>query len=422
MADLKISELPVADPISDDDLFPVVQSDGASPPNSTTKKTTGLDILTFASGGGVNPAEQGFRFSLHPTDPYAILHPVTPSATDHATTDTVTLPSGHNYVTGVRCTVSATVGGLTAGMLYYLNVATNTASFHTTLANAIAGTSKVNLSADITSRILPSGIEALSGFLHPCKSDRAAVWNGSAWVIRSSSDAIIPVAFPSLTAGDQYDIYLKDNAGALDYEFSTIWGGSNARGDTLIRKNGIWVKSGAETRRPVATIRAHATNAVIDDAGGIITQVGGRRYAGNHDNAIRRDGFGFDATASWTYNSQTPHQAGGVAGNKVEFVIPFGGGQLDGCVMCQIGNTSGNNPTYGIGFNSTSAYGRYGMGYPRSFGVTVGSGTAFNTPAVPDRGIAKDGLNSVVWLESCNEGSVTSTFYGFNWLSAAAEI
>lgn len=86
---------------------------------------------------------------------------ITPTSTDQ-TTETVTFADVHGLVTGMIVTVSATFGGLTIGTNYYVNVVSTTViSFHLTLAAALAGTSKVNLSDVITATITPSKVELI---------------------------------------------------------------------------------------------------------------------------------------------------------------------------------------------------------------------------------------------------------------------
>lgn len=82
-----------------------------------------------------------------------------PSSTD--TTAETTTFSSDKWFTGTEIVPSATVGGLTAGTTYYLNRASaGVYSYHTSRANAMAGTSKVNLTASITATISPNTLTA----------------------------------------------------------------------------------------------------------------------------------------------------------------------------------------------------------------------------------------------------------------------
>jgi hypothetical protein len=89
----------------------------------------------------------------------------TPASTD-TTADTCTFTNGHGWTTGTIITPLTTVGGLTHDVAYYINASSSTVcSFHTTLANAIAGTSKVDLTANITQLLRVMGIQQKTLYL-----------------------------------------------------------------------------------------------------------------------------------------------------------------------------------------------------------------------------------------------------------------
>lgn len=100
--------------------------------------------------------------SARPYDVYCFTTTAVPSATN-TTTEIVTFGSAQGWVTGSTVTVDATVGGLTADTFYYWNAAsTTTGSFHTTMADALAGTNKVNLTANITQNVTGVSLELLA--------------------------------------------------------------------------------------------------------------------------------------------------------------------------------------------------------------------------------------------------------------------
>lgn len=103
----------------------------------------------------------GTLTSGKPYDVFAFTNSDTPSSTN-TTTDIVTFGSATGWQTGAVVYPQTTGGGLTAGTAYYWNAASSTTgSFHTTLANALAGTSKVDLNASITSLITGYSLELL---------------------------------------------------------------------------------------------------------------------------------------------------------------------------------------------------------------------------------------------------------------------
>lgn len=81
-----------------------------------------------------------------------------PTATDTGA-DTVDFAVAHGWAHGTLITVSASAGGLLANTFYYIHATdANTISFHTTVADALAGTNKVNLTATITASIQPAAL------------------------------------------------------------------------------------------------------------------------------------------------------------------------------------------------------------------------------------------------------------------------
>lgn len=138
-------------------------------------------------------------------DLFAFFTTAAPSGTNTGT-DIITFGSAQGWATGSVVTVAATGGGLTAGTNYYWNAASSTTgSFHTTLANALAGSSKVDLTASITA-----------------------------------------------------------NVTGVSLELSAAWTNNTTRADALTTQDGVSVKSGATTRRRVGRVRASGTNVTED--------------------------------------------------------------------------------------------------------------------------------------------------------------
>lgn len=97
-----------------------------------------------------------------PHDVFAFRSVLTPSSTN-TSTDILTFGSAHGWATGTRVVPTTTGGGLTGGTVYFFNAASSTTgSLHGTLANAIAGTSKTDLTASITSSLTGVGLEVLA--------------------------------------------------------------------------------------------------------------------------------------------------------------------------------------------------------------------------------------------------------------------
>lgn len=138
-------------------------------------------------------------------DVFAFATTAAPSSTN-TTTDIVTFGSAQGWATGSQVTVDATASGLTAGTVYFWNAASSTTgSFHTTLANALAGTSKVDLTGNVTA-----------------------------------------------------------NVTGLSLELSAAWTNDTTRADALTTQDGVLVKSGTTSRRYLGTIRTTGTTTTED--------------------------------------------------------------------------------------------------------------------------------------------------------------
>lgn len=258
------------------------------------------------------------RLTLAPGQPVYAPQPATPSSTDTAT-EVCTFAAAHGWATGTILTIAATIGGLTAGTRYYIRALTTlTCSFYTTLANANADTSRVNLTANVTNQLIPSGITQSSILFTPFNGAGIALYDGvSTWNLLSFSETTL--ALGTLTSGLPYDVYGYNNGGTLALEL-LAWTSANVRATAIVLQNGVWVKTGATTRRLLGTIYTDSTTTTIDDAGGIASQVGGKRFVSNVFNSVDQDLRSFDGTTSWTYQIATWRQSNAATGNKVEVV------------------------------------------------------------------------------------------------------
>lgn len=271
-----------------------------------------------ATTGGSAPSTNDFRLTLASALPVYTPRPATPSSTD-TTAETCTFAAAHGWESGTIVTVSATIGGLTAATRYYLNkVSTTVVSFHTNVADALAGTSKVNLTASITSQVIPSGISNTTLYFTPHIGAQIGLYNGSTWDQLTSAE--VSIALGTLTSGKNYDVYAYNNSGTLTLEL-LAWTDDSTRATALVRQDGVWSKTGALTRRLVGTIRTDSTTTTIDDGGGIASQVGAKRFVWNASNRVSRSMLVRDFTVSYSLNTGAFRQANAAAGNKNEYVI-----------------------------------------------------------------------------------------------------
>ena len=141
------------------------------------------------------------------------------------------------------------------------------------------------------------------------KGDRIYLYDGTRWKLYSFTERSLAL---TLTDANNYDVFIYDNAGTLTLELSAAWTTDTARADALTTQNGIYVKSGATTRRYLGTIRASGTNTTEDS---IL-----KRYVWNYYNRIPRYLYKNDST-NHTYGTATNRFWNNDSTNKLQFVV-----------------------------------------------------------------------------------------------------
>lgn len=328
------------------------------PAAGDTDWTTEINDNWTAIEGAIDQAICQGRLTLSSGNPVYGPQTKTPSSTSTGS-DTVDFSTPHGWTTGTMVTPSATGGGLTAGTTYYINaVDSDTVSFHTTLANAEAGTPKVDLTASITAQIQPYGVARSTVYFTPSKGDRITLYDGSTWNAHAFTERSL--ALSGLVANVTYDVFIYNNAGTLTLEtlawkkvtatnnptagsnkvisvpdttgvtvgsLVTVKDGSNnevarvnavsantsitvdslatgftapdvyypSRETNLSTQNGILVKSGAATRRFVGMIRATSATSTEDSTS--------KRFVINYYNRVALKIKRSEATASWGWTS-----------------------------------------------------------------------------------------------------------------------
>ena len=365
-------------------------------------------------GGTVIPSQNDFRLTL--ATGYPVYAPGQFAVTSTNTSgDTVSTTTDPGIVTGTIITVQTTSGGLTAGTRYFARRRSSTLySFHTTVAGAEGDSATVDITGNQgTNKFNPSGVSATTLRLTPsagCTSFSTAcssvtghisLYSGTVWADFTTSE--ISIALGTLTSGFNYDAFAYNNGGTVTLELSTSWGSDTIRtSTTLTSQDGVPVKGTDATRRYVGTFRTDSTTTTIDDAGGISSQVGGKRFVFNAANPKNREVIVWDGAASWTYNTATWRQANGNAGNKVEWVDGLGQASIDMLLAA------------GAGFSSSTAGGASAIGIDQttdgyysganSIVGHVATGTTGGVPTSPVRfnrtiGV---GYHFAAWLEIGN--------------------
>ncbi|HEV8448611.1 MAG TPA: hypothetical protein VGQ44_17395 [Gemmatimonadaceae bacterium] len=207
---------------------------------------------------------------------------------------------------------------------------------------------------------------ATSVFFTPMIGDQIGLFNGAAWRLYQFSE--ITIALGTLTSAKNYDIFAYDSGGVVGCVIGPAWTSDTARGSgagttELTRLNGVLVNNVAISGGPAAnqgrylgTFRTTATTTTEDSAGGVTTQVGGKRFLFNQYNRVQRALSVIDTTDNWSYTTNTVRQANGAAGNRVEYVVGEAAVMLDVEVLgiAFIANNSANAAKMGVGIDSTT--------------------------------------------------------------------
>ncbi len=368
-----------------------------------TAGATGAPGPTGATGTGGSPSTNDFRLTLASGLPVYNPQIATPSSTN-TSTEIVTFTNDPGWVTGTIVTPLTTVGGLTAGTKYfYGRLSPTTGAFYTTVANANANTSKVDLTASITSSLIPTGISQTTLYFTPHRGNVVDLYDGvSAWANFTSAE--ISIALGTLTSGKNYDVFVFNSSG-LVLEL-VAWTDDVTRATALVRQDGIFVKTGTTTKRYVGTIRTDSTTTTIDDGGGIISQTGGKRFVANAYNTVKAGVRVIDKTGSWTYSTNTWRQANGNAGNQVEWVSPLGLDTIHATLSVATSQSS----------SSTEASVSFGLDQTTDGLIELSAVATSVAQAVVSisTSIARPvtaGYHKLCWLEK-GDGTATSTFVG----------
>lgn len=150
----------------------------------------------------------------------------------------------------------------------------------------------------------------------PFKGDQIALYDGaSAWTVLTFVETSFSVP---ATTDTNYDVFAYNNSGTLAIE-TVAWGSGTLRATDLVMQNGVYVKSGATTRRYLGTFRTTATSGNTEDSKD-------RRFVWNYHNRLQVMGFRKETTDSWTSSGNGTWAAmnGGASNWKFEFVYGIG--------------------------------------------------------------------------------------------------
>lgn len=147
-------------------------------------------------------------------------------------------------------------------------------------------------------------------YFTPYKGNRISLYDGSS-VWRTLTFTELSLDISGYTADKNYDIWAYNNSGTVALD-STVWTNDTTRATALAMQDGVYVKTGATTRRYLGTIRITATTGQCEDS---VT----KRYVWNYYNRVRKE-FTKTSTASHSYNTAAFRAWNNDSSLKVEYV------------------------------------------------------------------------------------------------------
>lgn len=226
-------------------------------------------------------------------------------------------------------------------------------------------------------------------YFTPYIGNRVALYDGTRWKMYVFAERSL--ALSGLTSGKPYDVFLYDNSGTLTIEL-LVWTNDTTRATALALQDGVYVKTGATTRRYLGTIYTTGTTTTEDSAA--------KRFVWSADHRVARWLSVTEGTTSWTASSTTYLQARGQAANQVEIVVGLAAGYLEIGVYGTASN-SGNTEVVGIGIDSTTV---------SSAQVHNGTNGSVTPCSSHYRGCPGVGRHYIAWLEKQSGG--TTTWFG----------
>jgi len=122
-------------------------------------------------------------------------------------------------------------------------------------------------------------------YFTPYQGNRIALFDGSAWAGISFTE--LSLALGTLVIDKNYDVFVWNNAGTLTLELGAAWTSDIARADAISLQDGVYVKSGATTRRYLGTFRTTTATTTEDSLL--------KRFVWNRANSMGRDVYFTDA-------------------------------------------------------------------------------------------------------------------------------
>lgn len=235
----------------------------------------------------------------------------------------------------------------------------------------------------------------------PYISDYISLYDGSSlWQTYAFNE--LNIAVPA-TTNTMYDVFIYLSGGVLTLE-AVSWTNDTTRATAIVLQDGVYVKSGATTRRYLGSFRTTAVSGQTEDS---LT----KRWLYNYNNRVNRQMVVTDTANTWTYSTASYRQANANTANQLDFIQGVAEDNVTAIVTHRASSsgTTARNISVGVGLDSTTV---------NSAQVFVGGAvTSALTTASPQianyYGIPSAGRHYLAWLEY-GGGTDTQTWYGDN--------
>lgn len=320
----------------------------------------------------------------------------------------VTVPQGgtgstsltaHYVPVGNGTSAVTMVSPSTAGYVLTSNGTGSDPSFQAVSGGVIPGNCNLRLTLISGTAVMTSDQTAKTNiYATPYNGNNCSFYNGSsAWTSLSFSETTLSLS--GLTSNTNYDVFGYNNSGTMAVE-ALSWSSSSARATALVLQDGVWVKSGATTRRYLGSFRTTNTTGQTEFSGFTGTPAAGgteaKLFLFNAQNRVRFTAYSRDSTDSWTH-AATWRNANNSATMRVSYITGLADQDLAASYSCLA--AGGTTTAVGVGVNGSSNY----------TGDSGVEGAITSTIRGTWRGQSAIGLNYVQALEY---SSGTGTFYG----------
>lgn len=190
-------------------------------------------------------------------------------------------------------------------------------------------------------------------YFTPYLGNKIALYDGTRWKLYSFTEKSL--ALGTLTDAQNYDVFIYDNAGTLTLE-ALAWTNDTTRATALTTQDGVYVKTGATTRRYLGTFRTTSTTTTEDSAA--------KRLVWNYYNRVARRLVKSDATdhnyvtAAWrAWNNDTANRVGFVCGLAEDSILVMVRGSLrtaGGAIYTSVIMDATNGDDFGISIKGSA--------------------------------------------------------------------